>query len=272
MVSLLALCRYLTARQVSEFLFGGSTLTARSRQVIAWRVLRRLVRRGLVALTPRHVGGVGSGSTEAGYFLTPAGLRLAATVHPDLPSRRPTRRGTFLLAHSLALADTALAFHRFARSEAGAEILAWESEWQIAVKLGGSRIVPDARLTYATTERAIDVFIELDMATEGTRFFAQKITRYIELYRDRGWCEFLPAWPLVLTVTPNEARVETLHVAAGAAVEYELAADELAECVFHFCSLPALRRASFVSDRVARIAGRDGRHPILDLSASEADE
>jgi hypothetical protein len=90
-VRLLALHRFLTRPQLEEFLFADSSLTPRSRQVVTWRLLGRLQRHGLVAATPRQTGGAVAGSALPGYFLTTAGLRLAATYYPDFPARRPRR-------------------------------------------------------------------------------------------------------------------------------------------------------------------------------------
>src|SRR5438093_9553805 len=94
-VRLLALHRFLTHPQLEEFLFAESSLTPRSRQVVTWRLLGRLQRHGLVAATLRQTGGAVA-ATMPGYFLTTAGLRLAATFYADLPARRPGRRGPLL--------------------------------------------------------------------------------------------------------------------------------------------------------------------------------
>ncbi len=168
---LLATYRYLYSRQIEEFIFEGSPLTSRSKRVITWRILGRLMKRGLIAMTPRQLGGAGGGSTEPGYFLTTPGLRLAASLCPGLPSKRPARRGTFLLGHSGMVAETSLAFRRFARSSSGHEVVNWECDWQVAMRLGKSRVVPDARLTYAMPKLILEAFVEADTGTEGTGFF-----------------------------------------------------------------------------------------------------
>ena len=48
--------RYLTESMIEDFLFGGSSFTPLSRQVITRRVMRRLKRKGLLLETPRVVG------------------------------------------------------------------------------------------------------------------------------------------------------------------------------------------------------------------------
>ncbi len=38
-------------------------------------------------------------------------------------------------------------------------------------------MVPDARIVYATCDRELDALIEVDLGTEGTRFFGRRIER-----------------------------------------------------------------------------------------------
>ena len=143
---------------------------------------------------PRLVGGPGGGSARLGYFLTEAGARLAGGARPIGAARR-RGRGTFLLAHSLMGADIALAFERSACSRQGHKLLEWESCEQTAERLQGSRIVPDARLVYTTPAWRLDAYVEVDLATEGTRFYTAKLRRYVDLYRGGAWHSNLPTWP-----------------------------------------------------------------------------
>ena len=68
--------RYLTEPMLEDFLFGGSSFTPLSRQVITRRVLRRLKHKGLLLETPRLVGAAG-GTARLVYFLTAKGYNLA---------------------------------------------------------------------------------------------------------------------------------------------------------------------------------------------------
>lgn len=215
-VRLLALHRFLTRPQLEEFLFAESTLTPRSRQVVTWRLLGRLQRHGLVAATPRQTGGAVAGSTLPGYFLTTSGLRLAATFYPDLPARRPARRAPFLFAHSAMAADVELAFRRAVRGHPGHELELWECDWQTALKLGGKKLLPDARLVYRLGRVLVDAFVEVDLGTEGTRFFAGKVDRYVAARYDGDWRAHLPRWPMTLTITPTAARAASLWDATTA--------------------------------------------------------
>src|SRR5438477_9767295 len=143
--------RYLTEPAIEEFLFGGSSLTLLSRQVITRRVLNRLKRKGLILETPRVTTPAG-GTLRLVYFLTAKGYNLARTLNPGLPSRQPNLRGTSLMGHGLMCADVALAFRRAARANPGHERLDWECDWQPAERPGARPVVPDAHLVYATED------------------------------------------------------------------------------------------------------------------------
>jgi len=253
-VRLLALHRFLTHPQLEEFLFAESTLTSRSRQVVTWRLLGRLQRHGLVAATPRQTGGAVAGSTLPGYFLTTSGLRLAATFYPDLPARRPAHRAPFLFAHSVMAADIELAFRRAARGRPGHELELWECDWQTAIKLGGKTLLPDARLVYRLGRALLDAFVEVDLGTEGTRFFAGKVDRYIAARYDGDWQADLPSWPMILTITPTAARAASLWDATTARLEESPWSS--GGMVFKFCAIDALLGEGGALGARWRVAGK----------------
>ncbi|MGH3442622.1 MAG: replication-relaxation family protein [Nitriliruptorales bacterium] len=259
---LVACYRFLSLGQLEEFILGGSQTTELSRQVITRRIVQRLRTRGLLAATRRLVGGPGGGSTRMAYYLSPSGLKLAASLEPGLPPKEP-RAGTFLMQHALATADVALAFRRAARTNAGHELLQWECDWQAAQKLRRSAVVPDARLVYATADYEVDAFLEIDLGSEGTRFFGGKIFRYLELFRSGEWRDQLALWPVVLTVAPSESRAAAVARSTETVLGVQPDRDRLlAQTEFAFAALPAV-----VSDPLAivwRIAGRDGTYALLD--------
>lgn len=252
-VRLLALHRFLTHPQLEEFLFAESTLTPRSRQVVTWRLLGRLQRHGLVAATPRQTGGAVAGSTLPGYFLTTAGLRLAATFYPDLPARRPAARAPFLFAHSVMAADVELAFRRAARGNSGHELELWECDWQTGLKLGSKKLLPDARLVYRLGRVLLDAFVEVDLGTEGTRFFAGKVDRYISARYEGDWRAHLPRWPMALTITPTAARAVSLWEATTARLKAHPWSS--GGMVFKFCAIDALLGDPGVLGARWRVAG-----------------
>src|SRR2546428_11073853 len=83
--------RYLTEPMLEDFLFGGSSFTPLSRQVITRRVLRRLKHKGLVLETPRLVGPAG-GTARLVFFLATEGFNLAPSLDPSPPPPPPEPR------------------------------------------------------------------------------------------------------------------------------------------------------------------------------------
>ena len=270
----LACFRYLSRTAIKAFLFEGSALKPHSTEVQAGRILKRLKAAGLVASTQRLMGGPGGGSAGLMYFLTPAGQKLADAFTGG-PPRRPPQNGSFLMRHGQMSAEVALAFRRAARTHPGHQLIEWECDWAAAMKLGSGLVVPDARIVYHTRHWEFSAFIEVDLATEGTRFFARKIGRYLDLCLDGSWRKHFSRWPLVLTVAPTMARAEALMSATELLLQRPYYAARLARTAeFLFTSLGALCGPCSPLGPIWRVAGRDGLHPLvtgLDVRGFEID-
>jgi hypothetical protein len=268
-VRLLGTYGFLSRLQIEEFVLGESKLNVRSRERVTWRILRRLSQRQLVT-TNAHLAGDPEGMpTRIAYFLTARGRRVFETLDSLAQHRRLRVRGSFLLAHALMVAEIALVFLRQARASLGRDVLGWECDWQVALSLGPLPVAPDAKLTYQTPGRRIHAFIEADRGSEGTRFFARKIDRYLDLYRDDSRLP-LPVWPLVLTVAPSEARASELCRATEVAVRARPQMSRIARA-FRFASLDALRQGAGPFGEIWQVAGRSGRFPLIDEPAKSAD-
>jgi hypothetical protein len=261
--------RYLTQPLIEEFLFGGASLTPISRQVISRRVLSRLKRKGLILETPRLVGPAG-GPARLVYFLTAKGYNLARSLNPGLPSRQPNLRGTSLMGHGLMCAEVALAFRRAARANPGHELLDWECDWQAVERLGAKLVVPDAHLVYATRDWTLDAFIEVDLATEGSRVFAWKIRRYLDLYRGGSWIRHVRVWPRILTVAPSRARARILQRATETVLEAQLFSERLMRATaFGFTTLEELLGPAGPLGEIWSVAGKNGAHPLFPRTVKE---
>jgi len=270
----LACFRYLSRAAIKAFLFEGSALKPHSMEVQVGRILGRLKTAGLVASTQRLVGGPGGGSARLMYFLTPAGQKIADAFTGG-PPRRPPQNGSFLMRHGQISAEVALAFRRAARTHPGHELTEWECDWAAAMKLGSGLVVPDARIVYHTRHWELSAFMEVDLATEGTRFFARKIGRYLDLCVGGSWRKDLSRWPLVLTVAPTMARADALKAATEPLVRRPYYAARLARTAeFLFTSLGALCGPCSPLGPIWRIPGREGLHPLvtgLDVRGFEID-
>jgi hypothetical protein len=270
----LACFRYLSRSAIRAFLFEGSALKPHSMEVQVGRILGRLKAAGLVASTQRLVGGPGGGSGRLAYFLSRRGQKLADAFTGG-PPRRPPQNGSFLMRHGQMSAEVALAFRKAARTHPGHELTEWECDWAAALKLGSGLVVPDARIVYHTRHWEFSAFIEVDLATEGTRFFARKIGRYLDLCLNGSWRKELSRWPLVLTVAPTMARADALKAATEPLLRRPYYAARLARTAeFFFTSLGALCGPCSPLGPIWRVAGREGLHPLvtgLDVRGFEID-
>jgi Replication-relaxation len=234
--------RFLTAVQVTELVFSGSGLTARSQEEMTRRLLSSLKRRGLVATMPRSVGGPLAGEVRPVYYLTAEGLATARSLWPGPSPRKLRSSGTFLARHAIATAQVVLAFRRAALANPAHELVGWECDWQAALPLGSRLVEPDAYLLYRVGERRLHAFLEIDMATEHTRLIAMKVRRYLDVHRGGSWRVRFTVWPLVLVIAETESRVTQLRrvteaVAAMAGGEWDSGAS------FRFATLAAVTGA-----------------------------
>jgi Replication-relaxation len=255
--------RYLTHAQIVEFLFADSALQPKSREITAYQLLRALRQRGLVTSNARAAADPDGAPTRIVYFLTAQGLRAAGAVQGDR-RRAGTPRGSLLVAHSLMVADIAIAFRRSALAEQGHALRTWQCDWQFASWLSESYVLPDARFEYTTAHHEIYAFVEADRGTEGTRFFRGKIERYVALYKGARWRATLPFWPFVLTVTPTSKRAVELQRATESVLA--IGSEERIGAAFRFTALVDLREfGPFAS--IWRVAGRTGSSPMAEVPA-----
>jgi hypothetical protein len=254
---LVAKLGFVTQGQVRRWLFAGSPSSPlTSQRVLTGRVLTRLRTAKLIDALPRAIGGPGGGSATAVYAITTAGMRLATTYEPSLLGGRAAR-GPFLMRHNLAVTDALLAFHESAVQQ-NHELTSWETTWQLALKLGQGRIVPDAHLMYRTSTVELEALLEVDLGTEGSRFFAGKIARYLALWRSGSWRGVFTDWPVILVIAPTDQRVRLLKQATETAIRAQSDRAQVeAGTEFSFTTLTALISQGPLTP-VWQTAGRDG--------------
>jgi Replication-relaxation len=259
----LASHRNLSTSQIERFLLMGSGLTQESRRVVTKQILGSLRRRALVAAGTHLVGGPGGGSAQLVYHLTDAGHRAATGLDPSLRLGPALRRSTLFLEHSLTTAEVSLAFFEAARSNPGHDLTEWAADWQIADRLGRSRVVPDALLTYSTRTWEFDAFLEVDLGSERPSRFSDKIAAYLDLYRRGEWRRNLRAWPLVLIVASDGTRASVLKRTTEDLIRRQRDAERLSRLEFDFAELSALLSHDGPLGSIWRVAGRDGLQRLL---------
>ena len=179
------------------------------------------------------------------------------------------------MGHGLMCAEVALAFRRAARANPRHELLDWECDWQAAERLGARLVVPDAHLVYATEDRTLDASVEVDLATEGSRVFAWKIRRYLDLYRSGSWLKHVRTWPRILTIAPTQARSRILRRVTETVLEAQLFRNRLTRSTaFGFTTLDKLLGSNGPLGEIWSVVGESGLHPLFraaaEASTSEA--
>ena len=260
----LARFRFLTARHIEAFLFQIETdIKPASRPVLTQRILKQLRTAGLVTRTERAVGGPGGGSGSFAHYLTKKGALALNQTSPVPSVQRTAPRGTFLMRHALAGADVALSFMTEAAQRPDHELLVWESDWEIAQRVGHELIIPDAFLIYGSESTEIHAFVEIDLGTAGSRFFQSKVDRYLKLYRSAIWQRSIEIWPVVLTVTPTATRSALLKRSTETVLRAEPQRDRLMqETEFAFTELERIVTEGPLAS-IWQLAGQDGHHQLL---------
>ena len=236
--------RLVTGRQLERLHFTG--LSGKSRPVVRWRVLKRLVGWQVLAPLPRRVGGGLRGSGQLAYALDTAGERLLLLRRnlrkDDERIRRPGQPGERFVKHTLAVSELYVSLVERSRldgyrvDEFWAEPAAW---WPNGV---GGWMKPDAYVALVALSTA-DVtdhwWIEVDLATEAVPTLRGKFLAYTD-FANRGQLGPSGVVPRVLVTVPTEYRHQTMsHVVAGLPAP----ADQLLSVALHEAAVDAVTAA-----------------------------
>jgi hypothetical protein len=204
--------RLLTGSQLERLTFPD--LVGRSRSVVRWRVLKRLVDWHVLAPLPRRVGGVNRGSSGTVYALDSAGqalIRLRENGQPHGHTRRPGLPGERFVRHVLGVSELYVQLVEATRSggfvldDFRAEPMAWVQDGL------GEWLKPDAFVSVSAGNVTDDWFIELDLSTEHIPTLRRKIETYLNFY-ERGQLGPNGIMPRVLLVVLDEQRQEAIRV------------------------------------------------------------
>lgn len=185
-----------------------SDLEGRSRSVVRWRVLKRLVEWRVIRPLPRRIGGSLAGSNQLVFTLDAAGARLMDRAH----GRQPRRRAVIAeraVAHRLGVTDLFVSLTVRARSGA-ARLIDFVVEPACWVPDGrGGWLKPDAyvELAHGQTDHW---WIEYDRATEDAGVLRRKARAYVE-FIELGNVPAGGVVPWVLFSVPDRARQEEVR-------------------------------------------------------------
>jgi len=204
--------RLVTGLQLERVIFAD--LTGKSRSVVRWRVLKRLVDCRVLAPLARRVGGSLRGSAQLAYALDVVGerlLRLRRNLRQDEERvRRAAVPGERFVRHTLAVSELYVALAEQARmgdlrvDDFRAEPAAW---WPNGV---GGWMKPDAYVSLSTEEVTDHWWVEVDLATEAVPTLRGKFLAYVD-FANQGQLGPADIVPRVLVTVPSEGRQEVIR-------------------------------------------------------------
>lgn len=205
--------RYLMTGQTQRLLFtdaANSTAGLRA----ASRNLKKLCEFGLVDSLSRRIGGVRAGSSSLIWYLTHAGERLLRLYDGRaFPTRRHFEPSPYFLAHTLAIAETAIRLIEICRKyEPQLSVIQLEPEcWRVYSNAGAScSLRPDLYAATMSEEYEDRYFIEVDLDTESPAKIIEKCQKYHAYYRSGLEQEESGMFPLTVWIVPSVARKERL--------------------------------------------------------------
>jgi hypothetical protein len=176
----------------------------------ARRDLQRLVEWRVLARLDRRIGGIRAGSEGFAMTLDVIGQRLR---YPQRRRYRPpwTPQPTHLL-HAVAVSE--LYVQLCTDTTLSVEFVAEPACWRQSA--GSLVLKPDAYVEITTDEFRDAYFIEIDRATESMTRIAEKLTKgYVRHWQTGREQEANGVFPLVVWVTPNEARASQIRGVIG---------------------------------------------------------
>ncbi len=232
--------RYLMSGQIQRLLFTDAATPSAALRATN-RSLKKLKGLGLISSLSRRIGGVRAGSSSLIWYITHAGERLL-NLHEDKP--RPARKfcepSPYFLAHTLAVAETAIRLTEIGR-ENNIQIPDMQLEPECWREYSDCGVViplkPDLYATAISGEYEDRYFMEVDLDTESTSKVVEKCERYHKYYRSGLEQEESGVFPLTVWIVPNGKRKQRLIEAIKSAFDKQprlfavIEADELEHLV-----------------------------------------
>lgn len=205
--------RYLMTGQIQRLLFTDAANPSAGLRA-ASRNLKKLNEFGLVDSLSRRIGGIRAGSSSLIWYITHAGERLLRLRDAKaFPVRRHFEPSAYFLAHTLAVAETAIKLIEICR-EHEPQITALQLEpecWRAYSNAGVScSLKPDLYVATTSEEYEDRYFIEVDLDTESPAKIIEKCQKYHTYYRSGLEQEESEMFPLTVWIVPSIIRKEKL--------------------------------------------------------------
>ena len=205
--------RYLMTGQIGRLHFTGAASGPAALRA-ASRNLKKLRGLGLLDTLSRRIGGVRAGSGSLIWHLTHGGERLLR-LHDEraYPCRRQFEPSPYFLAHTLAVAETAIRLMENCRggktelADLQPEPECWRTYSERGTHLS---LKPDLYAAIVSGEYEDRYFIEIDLDTESPAKVIEKCRKYHQYYRSGLEQKESGLFPLTVWVVPSRARKERL--------------------------------------------------------------
>jgi hypothetical protein len=241
--------RLATGLQLERLHFAD--LHGKSRSVVRWRVLKRLVDGKVLMPLARRVGGGLRGSGQLAYALDTAGerlLRLRRNLRrAEERIRRPGPTGERFVRHTLATSELYVQLIERSRMDdfTVEEFLAEPAAWW-PNGLGGW-MKPDAYVALSTPEVTDHWWVEVDLATEAVPTLRGKFLAYTDFWR-RGQLGPAGIVPRVLVTVPTQDRHDTM---TRALTGLPAPAEQLLTITLHQTAVDVLTAELYADDQHA---------------------
>lgn len=211
--------RLLTTRQLQRLHFAAAPLGLHTTQSSATRgttrVLGRLESLGVISRLERRIGGIKHGSALTVWQLGSTGDRFLRARRGDTQRRRYVEPSLIFMAHTLAVADTAVALLEQANAKRF-EILELEHEpacWRefTAGSAAPTTLKPDLLVVTADEHTETHSFVEVDLGTEHLPTVLRKCLVY-QRYHDTGIeQERRGLFPAIVWIVPDVIRAKRIR-------------------------------------------------------------
>lgn len=184
------------------------------------RILGRLEALGMIARLERRIGGMKHGSAPTIWHLGGAGDRYLRARRGDPARRRYSEPGLTFVAHTLAVADIAVAI-REAAGAARFDLLELDAEpscWRPFAGAAGEAITlkPDLFAITADATTETHSFVEVDLGTEHLPAVLRKCRTYQQYERTGSEQTARGLFPAVVWLVPTIKRADAIRAAIDA--------------------------------------------------------
>lgn len=211
--------RLLSTRQIQRLRFDQHiSMSSATRTTV--RVLTRLEGHGLLTRLARRVGGPLRGSAATVWQLASTGERLLRHINGGQARRRYVEPSHRFSAHTVAVADIAIALMEADRSNR-LDLLELQAEpdcWRDYTTAAGALewLKPDLYVVTADDSFETHSFVEVDLATEHLPAILRKCQTYQRYFQSGAEQQRHDLFPAVLWLTTSDTRAQGILAAIHA--------------------------------------------------------